>query len=156
VLATDGLPNGCGFDSANPRAAVLTAVKDGVKNGIKTFVMSLANEGDTHLEQVARDGEGADEPFRPGNIDELVSVMENIVGRTLGCEVILDGYVQPEHACEGTVTLNGSVLKCEGKNGWRLKESNSIELRGDACEEFKENLHAELRAEFDCNIQRPD
>lgn len=157
VLATDGAPNGCPDTlSTNPQLEVLNAVTDGAGKGITTFVLSLADESDTgHLERVAEAG-GSEEPFRPGDEEELIAVMETIVGRTLSCKVALDGYVQEEHACDGHVTLGGNPLDCNDPDGWRLDEANILELQGAACEEFKTNLGAELSAEFDCSIQRPD
>ena len=73
ILATDGAPNdvcvgGAGGDGAAQRAGVIAEVQRGAVEGIKTWVISLADDAllQAHLDEVARAGAPAD-PAAPAS-----------------------------------------------------------------------------------------
>jgi hypothetical protein len=143
ILCTDGNPNSCeaaqspvvGFGGDPPPEfdGPIQAVTDGTAQGIKTFIISLASDGqeyDQHLAQLAEIGNPGTPPFSPESRDALVAKMEEIVGGALGCQVTLNGKVTPGEECSGQVSLNGQVLGCNNSNGWRLVDEKTIELQG--------------------------
>ncbi|MDH5673858.1 MAG: VWA domain-containing protein [Myxococcales bacterium] len=158
ILATDGQPNNlCGGGSAiaDPAAAqgVLDAVITARNMGVRTYVISLAG-GDqglqAHLEQVAVEGGTGQPPFTPQSRDELVGTLSAIVGGAIGCNILLNGTVQAGSECMGLVALNGRPLGCG--TDWRLSTPTTIELLGQACDDFMANPESMVHAEFPCGV----
>lgn len=166
VLATDGAPNGCQdlFTSTQPQS--LAAVMAGRAKNIKTYVVSLAAPNGAlqqHLQQLANAGQGMDpatgtaQLYEPTDPAALSAALEAIVGAEVGCAVTLNGDVTQGMECNGSlVELNSIPLTCNDPNGWRLVAPNQIELQGTACEDFKANSASIVRADFPCDIFRPD
>jgi hypothetical protein len=48
--------------------------------------------------------------------------------------------------------INGNPLECNGADGWRLKDSFTIELLGATCEMFKKTASAMLIGNFPCDV----
>jgi Mg-chelatase subunit ChlD len=161
VLATDGEPNDlCSGDLAlDVRPGVIAAVEQGAAAGVKTFVISLAGQDaalQAHLEQVAAAGNTGQAPFTPTSKDDLVAVLTEIIGGAVTCAVRLNGEVDAGAECRGTVEVNGNALPCNDPNGWRLLDASTIELTGQACDDFRVNPDALLRADFPCGVFRPE
>jgi hypothetical protein len=168
VLATDGAPNDfcAGMGGFNPFAMgpdpiqteVVTLTTQMQMKGVPVYVVSLA-AGDqrlaSHLASVAQAGGTGKPPFTPQNKDQLVQTFKEIIGPDVACTVKLtQGFgVMPQVACMGSVELNGEKLACDNDNGWRLKDSKTIEITGTACEKFKMTTAARLTAYFPCEIQ---
>lgn len=165
VLATDGEPNSC--DDANTNyGPSLQALELGKSMGIKTYVISLANaqgEFHDHLQQLANLGAGLDanastptKLYEPSTPEELSADLELLIGGAVGCDIALNGEVDPNAACQGSVRLNGQALGCNDPNGWTLLDPRHIRLQGSACETLKNNADVSLQADFACNVFRPD
>lgn len=170
VLCTDGNPNSCeaasstgggifgggiGGDPPPEFDGPVQAVTDGYQQGTKTFVISLASGQDDyqqHLDQLAEIGNPGTPSFSPSTQDELVALMEQIVGGALGCQVTLNGKVTVGKECTGLVELNSTPLECNDLNGWRLVDERHIELTGSACDSFMDNPNSLLNASFPCDV----
>jgi len=163
VLATDGQPNGCDFAGGgtdqNAENQVYDAVKQITGTGTKLFAISLAG-GDTmlqaHLDMVAMLGNTGSPPFSPMNKDDLVKTFEDIIGGAVGCDVRLNGKVTKGSECQGYVQVNGVDLPCNDPNGWSLKDEQTIQITGTACDSFKVDSQAQLHASFPCDVFIPD
>jgi hypothetical protein len=138
---------------------VLTATQKIADTGTKTFVISLAGDDaelQAHLEEVANVGGTGKPPFTPMSKDELVQTFQEIIGGAVGCEIRLNGKVTAGEECSGYVGVNGQALPCNDPNGWRLKNEQTIELTGTACDSFRTNSAAQLRADFPCDVFYPE
>jgi hypothetical protein len=165
VLATDGEPNSCGDANTNYQPS-LDASVTGQMKGATTYVISLADaagEFHDHLQQLANlgagfpaTGGGTAQLYEPTTPDQLAANLEMLIGAAIGCDVALNGIIMDGSACQGSVELNGQQLGCEDPNGWTMIDGRTIRLQGSACEAFKMNPTAILRADFDCNVFRPD
>ena len=162
VLATDGQPNiGCGDLSGGSDAKVeqnvIDITKKGTQNGMQMFVISLAG-GDQklqgHLEQVAAATASKTKPFVPATQNDLIATFQKIVGGA-SCQIDLKGRVDEAAACSGKVTLNGKSLPCNGNDGWKLVDFDTIQLVGKACDDFLGSASS-LYAMFPCEVFRPD
>ncbi|MGF1464556.1 MAG: hypothetical protein ACFCGT_00350 [Sandaracinaceae bacterium] len=161
VLCTDGEPDTCA--QPNPQRGqpeALAAVERAFDLGVRTFVISLANERElssAHLQDVANAGLGRrpgdeDAPFwRAGDDDGLRDALRTIIGGELSCELELDGRIVGD-PCLGQVRLNGVLLECNGVDGWRALDDTRIELLGEACETLKTAPGVGLEAEFPCDV----
>jgi hypothetical protein len=158
VLATDGEPNDlCGtiFPPPNVQANVLTAVKQLVMNGNKTYVISLAGS-DANLmafcTQVAQAGGTNKPPYVPSSKDELIQAFRDIIGPGVACDVHLNGMVKMGLECKGKVQINGVDLPCDDDNGWKLKDMSTISITGSACDKLKLDDSALIAADFPCEV----
>jgi hypothetical protein len=166
VLATDGEPNSCGDAETNYQPSIDAAMFGDTLAGVTTYVITLADamgEFHDHLQQLANIGAGQPatggmqaQLYEPTTPDQLAATLEMLIGEAVGCELTLNGEIQTNAACQGTVSLNGVPLGCEDPNGWRALDSRTIQLQGTACEEFKNNASASLVADFDCEVFTPD
>lgn len=183
ILATDGAPNdictgGAGGDGSAQRQAVIAAVDRGAAAGITTYVISLAGDDamlQAHLDEVARHGDPGNavaHPFSPTNPDELTMTLAQLLGGAVGCNISLRGTVTVGQECLGSVQQNGGELPCcqqaatggwkcddvdtDAPNGWRLTDTHSIELIGQACTDFLLGSGDVLNAMFPCEVFVPD
>jgi hypothetical protein len=153
VLCTDGLPNSCVNQLGLPdQQGPIDRVTDAAKNGITTYVISVAADADaqSYLEQLAMHGNTNHGAFTPATTDELVRALSDIVSGSVGCNVTLNGNVTSGKEWLGTVTLNGQPLTFSGPDGWVLVNESEIQLQGSACDQFKFNATSELIASFPC------
>lgn len=160
VLATDGRPNICDFHDgvletlATEQQAVMT-VSDLAQAGIKTFAVSMAEDDPTlveHLDAIAKAGATGQPTFTPKTGDALVEALNAILERAVTCDVKLQGTVVAGSECRGDVQVNGKSLECGGANGFRVKDDlETLELLGSACETYKKDQEATLKATFPCD-----
>jgi Mg-chelatase subunit ChlD len=185
VLATDGEPNGCaagvicnwvdwancltellnGLANAAPTYdTTLAAVRAAKAKGIAVWVVSLADglNNIPDLQRTANIGAGLEENanppamiYSPQNPDELTGTLTKLIGDVVSCEVVLEGSLAVDRACEGTVTLNSDVVPCGDDNGWRALDDKRIEILGTACQRFKSDPTVVLDARFPCDVVRP-
>ena len=165
LLATDGEPNACDNADTNYGPSV-EALELGKSMGITTYVVSLAGaqgEFHDHLQQLANLGAGLDgnasapaKLYEPSTPEQLSADLELLVGGAVGCDIALNGAVNPAAACQGTVTLNGQPIACDDPNGWILVDSRHIRLQGAACEMLMRDMTISLQADFACTIFDPD
>jgi len=165
VLATDGEPNSC--DSAQTDYGPSSQASElGKSMGIKTYVISLAGaqgEFHDHLQQLANLGAGFDASggesamlYEPDSPEQLAADLELLVGGAVGCDIALNGEVNPNAACQGTVKLNGQPVACNDPNGWMLVDSRHIRLQGASCDMLMRDMNITLQADFACSIFNPD
>jgi hypothetical protein len=167
ILATDGEPNSCGNNGGGQAMTnyqpSIDAVKKGTDKGAKTYVISLADSTGPfhdHLQMLANLGDpgekGAAVLYEPASPDQLTSNLMSLVGAAVGCEIELNGAVDPDQACTGTVMLDGASLKCNDADGWTLVDASHIKLQGKACQKLTAKTDSSVEAMFSCTAFRPD
>ena len=159
IFATDGEPNGCPTGATDEPArdfdSVLAAANKAASRGIKIYVISLAEatgEFADHLAQVAAIGK-TDKVYSPQNKEGLVSELQDIVGATVSCDIALTaGRVKVGAECKGELMMNGQLLECgpDATDGWELLNETTLQLKGQACEDYRLTPSAEIRATFPC------
>jgi uncharacterized protein YegL len=162
VLATDGEPNICDWHDGIPsndgfRQNAVDAVKRMVDSGTNVFAISLASDPalQAYLGRVAEAGGTGKPPFTPATNEELVAALRSILGGAVSCEIKLVGEVQQGKECAGTVTLDGAPLACNQADGWRVRDTSTIELTGKACTSLQEIPTSKLHVSFPCDVYRP-
>ncbi|MEM9461678.1 MAG: vWA domain-containing protein [Myxococcota bacterium] len=162
VLATDGEPDTCAVpDPQNGQPESVTAVVDAYAEGIKTFVISVGGEVSAgHLQELANVGVGkaANDPdpapyFEALDTAQLIAAFDQIVGGFVSCEFAIDGIVDLEAACQGTVLLDGVELECE--SDWHVPEESTLELLGAACDTLQDGGEHDVLASFPCMVISP-
>jgi hypothetical protein len=162
VLATDGEPDTCDEpDPQNGQDVAIAAGQTAWNMGIKTFVISVGDEvGADHLQEMANVGVGkapdADNPapyYQALNPQELVAAFDEIVGGFISCTFTIDGEVDLNKKCEGTVVLDGMVLECG--TDWDVPQPTTLELMGEACEILKDGEPHAVDANWPCGVVTP-
>ena len=159
VLATDGEPDTCA--TPNPQEGqpeVISAVQAAYADGIETFVISVGDEvGAPHLQEVANAGVGkpVDDPdpapyYIALDAAELVDAFDEIISGFISCELAIDGIVDLDQQCEGTVLLDGVELECPVE--WHMLDESTLELLGAACETLKDGMSHEIDATWPCDV----
>jgi hypothetical protein len=165
LLATDGEPDTCAMPnpngSAQARTVALLAVMDAFDAGVRTFVVSVGGEAvgnpeaEAHMRELASAGVGLAPDAEPGaplyvafDPDQLVAALQAIIAGVRTCSFQLDGEVAPRYAQSGTVTLNGVEL--EYGVTWRLLDTTTLELMGEACDQILAGGEHEVHATFTC------
>jgi hypothetical protein len=163
ILATDGQPNsicygGLAGDGVPQQNDVVAVVEWAAQSGVKTYVISLAQDPTlmTHLDAVAQAGGTGSPPFTPTNQADLVATLTEIIGGAIGCRVELNGAIMQGQECSGAVSFNGFPLECNSDNGWRLVDERTIELTGTACTDFINSPASNVTADFPCGVFVPD
>lgn len=160
VLATDGEPDTCGTpDPQTPEAKELAirATQAAFAQGISTYYISVGDEvSEEHAREMANVGQGYPRSdatrrfYRANNQQDLSDAFARIVGGVRSCSFTLSGSVKPGAETGGSVTLDGTALRLDAPNGWRLSSRSSIEVTGAACQRLKDNEKHSLVAEFPC------
>ncbi len=157
VLATDGEPDTCAEPNPqNGQPEVITAVQDAFDDGISTFVISVGTEvGADHLQDVANAGVGKalDDPMPAPyyvalDAGDLVDAFHEIIGSFISCEIPIDGIVDLEQQCEGTLLLDGMEIACPAD--WDMLDESTIELLGASCDLWKDGGSHEIDATWPC------
>lgn len=94
----------------------------------------------------------------PTTPKQLVDALTSIVLGARTCTFALNGTVQVGSSSQGIVTLDGKTLPlAEGTatDGWRLKDSSTLEFVGTACNELKTAPNPTLAARFPCGAVGP-
>ena len=61
----------------------------------------------------------------------------------------MNGSIDASKAGNGTITLNSTDLAYQ--TDWRVKNSETIELLGNACNEYLDSSDVTLKASFPCD-----
>ncbi|MEM6291484.1 MAG: vWA domain-containing protein [Myxococcota bacterium] len=157
VLATDGEPDTC--ETPNPQEGqpeALAAAEFAFGEGISTFIISVGNDvGAEHLQQMANVGVGKDPDdanpapyYEALDAAQLVDAFNEIVGSFISCDLVIDGEVDLEQACEGTVKLDGEELECG--TAWDVPDETTLRLLGAACETLKDGASHTVDASWPC------
>lgn len=158
VLATDGEPDTC--EQPNPQEGQqvsLDAAAQAFDLGITTFVISVGDEvGAEHLQQMANVGVGKapDDPapapyYQALDAQQLVDAFEEIIGTFVSCELLVDGIVDLEQACDGTVFLDGMELECG--TDYELPDPSILRLLGEACATLQDGGEHTVDASWPCD-----
>ncbi|HJK96545.1 MAG TPA: hypothetical protein RMF84_04950 [Polyangiaceae bacterium LLY-WYZ-14_1] len=170
VVATDGAPDRCenpDAHDADSRRESIDAVQAAHAAGIDTFMISLANVGQRHMQDMANAGVGLpvlDEgqrypddaelaPFYdPQDTGELADDLTEIVTGAVSCELEVDGELIVDRACEGTLEVDGEAVPCDQPGGgWRAVDDGTLELLGSLCDDFRAGRIASVRGVFPCD-----
>ncbi len=157
VLATDGEPDTC--EMPNPQEGqpeALAAAEFAFGQDISTFVISVGDDvGAEHLQQMANVGVGKDiddanpAPYYEAlDAAQLVDAFNEIVGSFISCDLAIEGEVDLEQACEGTVKLDGQELECGVE--WEVQDEMTLRLLGTACETLKDGEMHTVDASWPC------
>lgn len=157
VLATDGEPDTC--DQPNPQEGQpesLQAAAEAFNLGITTYIISVGDDvGADHLQEMANVGVGkAPDDAMPApyyqalDAMQLVDAFEEIIGTFVSCELTIDGEVDLDQACDGTVTLDGMELEC-GVD-YDLPDQSTLVIQGEACETLRDGGDHTIDASWPC------
>lgn len=157
VLATDGEPDTCA--QPNPQDGqpeALAAAEQAYALGITTHIISVGNDvGAQHLQQMANVGVGKapDDPmpapyYQALDAQELITAFEEIIGSFVSCTLAIDGEVDLEQACDGTVLLDGVELECG--TDYDLPDASTLEILGDACATLQDGGDHGVTATWPC------
>lgn len=157
VLATDGEPDTCAVP--NPQEGqpeALAAAEFAFSEGISTFIISVGDDvGADHLQEMANVGVGKapDDPmpapyYEALDAAQLVDAFNEIVGSFISCDLVIDGEVDLDQACEGTVSLDGTELECGVE--WEVPDETTLRLLGDACATLKDGAQHTVDASWPC------
>ncbi len=157
VLATDGEPDTC--EQPNPQEGqpqALAAAEQAYELGITTYIISVGDDvGADHLQEMANVGVGKapDDPmpapyYQALDAMQLVDAFEEIIGNFVSCELVIEGEVDLEQACEGTVSLDGMELEC-GVD-YDIPNPTTLELMGDACDTLQDGGDHMVDASWPC------
>jgi hypothetical protein len=168
LLATDGDPDSCADPDANDPVATKKLSTDAVtaafKQNIETVIISVgADVAKQHQQDMANAGKGLPlipqaqctsttcaTAFAPANKQALIDAFKTIINGKRTCIFALNGKVNVDKQCEGSVLLNGAPSKCMDPNGWRLNNPSEIEFVGDACKAILANPDTAVSATFPC------
>lgn len=162
VLATDGEPDTCAVpDPQMGQPESLAAVTSAYAAGISTFVVSVGGQIEAgHLQELANAGVGKapGDPvpapfFEALDPQALVDAFDQIINSFVSCEFAIDGVVDLDAACQGTVLLDGVPLPCG--DAWDVPEESTLELLGDACEALRDGEEHTVVASFPCEVIMP-
>lgn len=162
IVATDGEPDTCTQPDPDGtpegRAEAISAAEDAFAAGVETYIISVGNGvAEEHLQDMANAGVGLqvggaqNAPYyRAFDTDQLVAAFDDIITGVQGCQLALDGQVDPARAEDGTVTLDGREL-AHGSE-WQIVDESTIELLGAACDTLTDGGEHVVEAEFACGI----
>lgn len=159
ALATDGEPDTC--EVPNPQegqAEAVAAAQAAFGMGVETKVISVGDDvSDAHLQEMANAGVGLDpqdamkEPFfKALEPQDLIDAFDAIIGDAISCEFEVDGIVDLDKMCEGTVMLDDVELECPVE--WTMLDESTLLLLGEACETLKDGDPHEVTATFPCGV----
>lgn len=149
LLATDGDPNGCNGGSDNNKSPNAAAAAH--TNGIKTFIIGLANLNTTYLQAMANAGAGSTNApyYTANNPAQLVTAFNSIISGAISCDLSINQTVNPSTAPNAVVTLNGTALTY--MTDWSLDANGmTIHILGAACTTLKSTPNAVVDATFPC------
>lgn len=164
VLATDGEPDTCRQPNPqNGQGEAIQAAQNAFAQGVSLYIISVGNEvGAQHQQDMANagtgkplDGSQGNSPYYPANDQAaLQSAFLEIINGVRSCKLTLNGSVDPEHAGEGHVFVDGNEVPYQDPNGWQLNSPTEIELLGAACDAIQTGNHT-VTGSFGCGIIGP-
>ncbi len=164
VLATDGEPDTCRQPNPqNGQAEAIQAAQNAFAQGVSLYIISVGNEvGAQHQQDMANagtgkplDGSQGNSPYYPANDQSaLQAAFLSIINGVRSCKLTLNGSVDPEHAGEGHVYVDGNEVGYQDPNGWQLNSPTEIELLGAACDAIQTGNHT-VTGSFGCGIIGP-
>jgi hypothetical protein len=153
VLATDGLPNSCDGNIADPQGASVQAAREAYMAGIPVYVLAM-NQNSQHFQDVANAGQGhvAGQPnityYPTTNAADLAAAFQTIINGVISCDLSLTATIDDGQAMNGTVVVNGVTLTY-GVD-WILVNGNVIRVQGAACTTLRNSANPTVSAQFPC------
>jgi hypothetical protein len=123
-----------------------------------TFMYNCINPGfATMSARYAAAGEtpGTAPVYQPADPAAITSTLRAVIRGVHGCGFALHGEVDLEKADLGTVRLDDTPLLYEDANGWRMRDSRTLELMGDACARLQVDA-SRLEISFPCDVVAVD
>ena len=157
VLVTDGEPDTCEVPNPQEGQQVsLDAATAAFDLGITTYIISVGNEvGADHLQEMANIGVGKDpdDPmpapyYQALDAQQLIDAFEEIIGSFVSCDLIIDGIVDLEQACDGSVFIDGMQLECG--TDYELPDDHTLRLLGEACATLQDGGQHTVDASWPC------
>ncbi len=161
VLATDGEPDTCAVPNPqNGQPEAIAAAQAAYAAGIKLFILGVGSDvGAPHLQDMANAGAGnpiggaTNAPYyQATDPASMVMAFQQIINGVRTCTFSVSGTVDLSLAHSGTVILNGMPLVYQGANGWHMLDEHTMELDGDACQQFLSDPSVILTATFPCGV----
>ena len=159
VLCTDGEPDTCAEPNPqNGQPESIMAAQNAFDMGITTFVIAVGDEvGAPHLQEMANVGVGKmpDDPmpapyYLALDAAALVQAFDDILGTFISCELTIEGIVDVEQACDGTVLLDGMPLECG--TDWEVIDEDTLLILGEACDVLKDGDNHSVEATWPCDV----
>ncbi len=161
VLATDGEPDTC--EQPNPdegQAEAVAAASAAYASGVRTVIVSVGGGiSADHLQDMANAGAGVG----PGDpqatyhqaLDEtsLIDAFAEIISGVRDCTIDLDTPLLPQAIDLCQVTINGDPVPFDENEGWKLNDTQEIELVGGACDAIQDG---EIVIEMNCDCEAID
>ena len=159
VLATDGLPNGCGNTTVTTEAESVTAAQNAFASGVRLVVLSVGDTAGTamHFQAMANAGAGV-QPDQPGapyypvtTAQQLTTALQTVIAAPAApsCDFRLSGPVDPAAATNGRVVLD-SVPLTYGSD-WAIDPDKiTLHILGNACLVLKAAVNPTIDASFPC------
>lgn len=162
VFATDGDPDTCADPLANDEGGTRAlmaqtgsemAVQAAWDKGITTYVINVgADTSETHLQNLARIGQGGDPAaayFPALDRQSLMDAFNTILRGVISCDFNLNGTVLEQNAASGKVLIDGLEVPYGDPNGWILVGPSTVRLQGTACDTLKIQV-TNVDIEFPC------
>jgi len=98
-------------------------------------------------------------PDQPGtlytveNIEELGTAFGTLISNFVPCDFTLNGEVDLDRQCQGTVMLDGQALEC-GVD-WEVSDPSTLSLLPSACAVLQDGQNHDVSANFPCEIFAP-
>jgi hypothetical protein len=158
VLATDGLPNGCG-NTTTTEAESVAAAQNAFANGVRLVVLSVGDTAGTamHFQAMANAGAGVqpgqpDAPYYPiTTAQQLTAALQTVIAAPVApsCDFRLSAAIDPAAAASGRVVLD-SVPLTYGSD-WSIDPDKiTLHILGNACLVLKAAMNPTIDASFPC------
>lgn len=149
LLLTDGQPDTCA--EPNPQNGLdeaILAAQNAYAQGIRVYTVGVSEEiARGSLQAMANAGVGKDPGLifgRDGGAAEPLSAstepralaeqLKGIIGDVRSCTVELGEDVGPTRAFDGTLELDGTLLRFGDIDGWTFVDADTLKIHGTACD----------------------
>ncbi len=123
-----------------------------------TFMYNCINPGFAVMgARYAAAGEtpGTAPVYQPADPAAITTTLRQVIRGVHGCGFALRGEVNLDKADLGTVLLDDTPLLYEDPHGWRMRDSRTLELVGDACARLQVDA-SQLEISFPCDVVTVD
>jgi hypothetical protein len=164
LLLTDGDPDTCAVpDPQNGGGEALAAAGRAYAAGITLRPIGISTEISRWRIQGLANAAAGKEPrlvwgqdadaerplFASDDRGELAAQLTGVIGDVRSCVVELGDIVGAVRAGEGRLSLDGQPLTYQGVNGWRFRDDDTVEIRGESCDTILGEGH-QLEVFFPC------
>jgi hypothetical protein len=93
--------------------------------------------------------------YQPADPAAIATTLRAVIRGVHGCSFALHGEVNLDEADRGTVLLDGMKLVYQDSHGWRMNDTRTLELVGDACARLQTDA-SRLVISFPCDVVQVD